>query len=593
MARSRPLCLEHFSSGAIGGAVWLLLAARVTLSAATPTLDELTSRALVALRSGQPATAELLLEQATLNYPASAGAWVLLGSAYSQLERAGDAIQAYRHALRLDPSSANALFNLGVLYLRRTNYREAAATLQRFCASHPRDAGALIAYAHALFRLGQATLASRIIAQAIRADDAPEFVVRASQVLLEANRPSDASHLLKSALERRPSCKDCRSRLARAEYRLAHHSKVVALLYEGGQPEAADDPLILASSLREIGRDQEVTDVLENAIHRFPGEKLLYLGLVQAYRSAGQYESLVRVLRKANDRWPQDAQFASPRPPPSGDARLIVERWGDVPVKELSPSQRSVLLRARLELNQFLLAEQLARATLALGNSPESTVITLANLLQVQQRDIEALAILEGQRSRFGDSSSYLFTLALTQFNLGRYASSYELVKAALGRRPDLDQAHFLGGHCLASQGLQKEALSHYESALELSPQKPRYQFQVGLLIQQLGRNNEAQPYLKRAVDLDSSFAAARYQLAKAYFDSGRPELALDQLQIAVKLDPADESSHYLLTRVYARLGRSQDVSEALARLRKVQAETREARHSLGSIPDAATSFGP
>jgi tetratricopeptide (TPR) repeat protein len=478
-----------------------------------------------------------------------------------------EALDAFQRALHLKPDEPNALFNSGILHMRRAEYARAGEALERFCKAHPGDSLALAAYATTLKYLGRTTQAREASVRAAAAAGTAEMALQAAQVLLDANFSSEAGVILRSAVGKWPGCDECVVVLARAEFQ----------------------------SLRELGRDYEAIDVLERALNRFPREKSAYADLVTAYADLGQAGAAERVMRTAAERWPDDKalQNALVNASRSESASATVQRLAGTPAAQLSAAERGKLLQAFLSLEKYEQAERFANVILSLGSAPESAVIALANLLQVAQRDTEALDLLNQQRSRFSNSSAYLFTLALSEFNVGRYAASFDFAQAALQRRPDMDQAHFLAGHSLASRGSLKEALECYQKALELAPAKARYQFQVGMLLQQLGRNAEAISHLERAIALDGAFSASRYELAKAYFHGDRMELAMDQLRATVKMDPDHEGAHFLLARIYTRLGQANEAAAAMVRLKEIQSGNHEARRNARQTALAAGMVTP
>lgn len=75
--------------------------------------------------------------------------------ALHQQQRYHEAIAAYRRALQLDPSLADAWYGLGCACLSQFAYGDAIAALQRVIALRPDAAGARCNLAEALFQIGQ------------------------------------------------------------------------------------------------------------------------------------------------------------------------------------------------------------------------------------------------------------------------------------------------------------------------------------------------------------------------------------------------------------------------------------------------------
>jgi Flp pilus assembly protein TadD len=81
------------------------------------------------------------------NEPESSMAWFGLGLAYDNLHRYGDAIDAYRQALRINPKNTSFRTNLGIAYTKLNRYSEAIDAYRQVLRIDPEDA-------HAWYNLG-------------------------------------------------------------------------------------------------------------------------------------------------------------------------------------------------------------------------------------------------------------------------------------------------------------------------------------------------------------------------------------------------------------------------------------------------------
>jgi predicted Zn-dependent protease len=119
----------------------------------------LTGRAEALIQLGRPAEAEPLLRAALKQEPRSAAAYTLLGSALAAREPAerfaAPAEAAFREALRLDPTSPNAAYGLGLLLLRQGRGREALVRFGDLVRRVPDSLRAGFQYARALSAAGR------------------------------------------------------------------------------------------------------------------------------------------------------------------------------------------------------------------------------------------------------------------------------------------------------------------------------------------------------------------------------------------------------------------------------------------------------
>ena len=95
------------------------------------------NRGIVALRSGDAATAEQSLGRALQLDPTLPLALNTLGVIYAQSGRDGEAIEVWRKAIDIEPKLYDALFNLAVIAGRNQRWGIARAALQRFLATAP------------------------------------------------------------------------------------------------------------------------------------------------------------------------------------------------------------------------------------------------------------------------------------------------------------------------------------------------------------------------------------------------------------------------------------------------------------------------
>lgn len=119
-----------------------------------PAASETVAQAELLIAEGEADEAIPLLLRAIDETPADLRARLNLGLAYEMIESPGDAEEAYRGALGVDPSFAEALNNLGALLRDTGRIEEAAATLRRAIESRPGFASAYLNLALTLEDLG-------------------------------------------------------------------------------------------------------------------------------------------------------------------------------------------------------------------------------------------------------------------------------------------------------------------------------------------------------------------------------------------------------------------------------------------------------
>lgn len=211
-------------------------------------------RLLNAHGQGEPALA--LIEKAVKLKPRNAGYRETLGQALARAGRHGEAIGAFRDALRLE-KSARANINLGVALAQAGEYGEAAQCFRRAMALDPASQAATIALAIACQRAGDAAGAEQALRRA--AELSPEDAVLVS----------DLAILLHTQ--------------GRAPEATAQFHKALSL--------APNDPTILARHavcLRDCGDLAASEAQFRAAIAQAPEDPLLHYGLAFTLLTAGR-----------------------------------------------------------------------------------------------------------------------------------------------------------------------------------------------------------------------------------------------------------------------------------------------------------------
>jgi len=537
------------------------------------------------LRTHNPQKACELLEKALTENPRSAEAWVLLGDSYAQLGFEGKATQSYEKAIKLDPSAAGALYNLGVLELNRDHLAEATHRLEAFRKLQPQDRGVLFPLAHCYFQLGRRAEAKRTLEGALSAaGNSWEVQFKAGQLLLANGEAEAAISPLEKALRLRPGALEGRVALATAVSLLGRHQRVVELLEGHLNSAESTGRFLLGSSLSSIGRHKEAIPLLEEAVHVQPKDKSWYLSLAKAYSGASQTSQAVQVLRQAQHQWPEDLEVRLALAQEllrGGNPATALGVLNSSAGSTRSPEELELYANCYVALNQLEQAERVARQAVDEGGAKESSLIVLANILQLEGRHPDVIALLERHRQKHAHSAPYLLTLGISYYSNGNYGEASSLFEGATSIDPRMAQAHYLQGNTLASLGKPELAVGHYEAALRLVPDHFLYHLHLGLVLSILGKKDQAEVHLRRSVELNSSHAPARYELAKVYAETSRDALACEQLEEAIKTDPEFESSYYLLSQIYARMGRDGDTSRMLKQFQFIQRQRREEKQAL------------
>lgn len=124
-------------------------------------------------KSGQFARAEEILASAIEIHPDNSGLWLHRGNAFRGLGNADSAVESYKTAVDLEPTSSEALNNLGLI-ICRTNPGEGLQYIRRAIEANPQNAQAHNTLGNALVNIGDLEGAQKSYLEAIRLADLTE-----------------------------------------------------------------------------------------------------------------------------------------------------------------------------------------------------------------------------------------------------------------------------------------------------------------------------------------------------------------------------------------------------------------------------------
>jgi tetratricopeptide (TPR) repeat protein len=130
----------------------------------------------------------------------------------------------------------------------------------------------------------------------------------------------------------------------------------------------------------------------------------------------------------------------------------------------------------------------------------------------------------------------------------------YDLSLGALNQilRQDLrnPEVYYLKGRNFRFKGDTAEAISSYQTALEMDPTYERAHLELGVMLL-AGDDETGLRYLRNTLSLNDSSTAARYQLAKYHQDRGEFTEAVDAYEALIVRDPQNGDALYNLATIW------------------------------------------
>ena len=195
----------------------------------------------------------------------------------------------------------------------------------------------------------------------------------------------------------------------------------------------------------------------------------------------------------------------------------------DSPYYSEATLRRVWALRARDQLPDAL---NLVDQVLARQPDSLSFVIEKADILHAQDKDVDALAVLDGRIKRAGDADftwQARFLQAMVYDSLDQWPKAEVAIKQAQTLAPDRPEVLNFLGYGWINQGQHvQEGMDLVRRALQLQPKSGAVIDSLGWGYYKLGNYDEALGFIEEAVQLDPSDAEVNDHLGDVYKAMGR-----------------------------------------------------------------------
>ena len=379
--------------------------------------------------------------------------------------------------------------------LTKVDYAEARVMFERAIELDPRFASAyvLLGYAH-------------LMDNAFGSSKDPRTLQKASELARKALTLDDSSakaHALLADVHR-----------ASGRYDQAISQAERALSLNSSDPAAYRS---MGNALNSIGKSEEAIRTIKKAIYLDPHHSVYYnTDLASAYRNLGRYDEATAVLEEALAQNPDwiPAYFEL--------AMNYCQSWG------VMQKEDPLMLDRALEAAEELLADD------------DSSVyayfaLSLVELLNKKHKEAianaEKLAVLAPERA---DGYALLATIFLS---MGRAGEAIEMVEKAMQLHPSLP-AWYLNTYASAQSlsGRQTEALATHKKVFDHHPSHAEaFRAHVGLAIlyDRLGQGKDAQTEAERILKLVPNFSVKIWGIRNPNIDQKRIEQDMAALRRA------------------------------------------------------------
>jgi len=177
-----------------------------------------------------------------------------------------------------------------------------------------------------------------------------------------------------------------------------------------------------------------------------------------------------------------------------------------------------------LNLEDNAAAERAFRAVLAIDPAHGPSLNNLGNVLVSENRQSEAVEVLQQARKKYPDDVVLLNTLGLALTRLGRFDEAEPILKAAVTINKNFAEGWSNLAKAKLDASRPDEAVPLLEQAVSIRPDYHIARYNLGLSLFQLGRIEEAIGHLEATLELEPDFPPAHHNLAMLCLLLGRYE---------------------------------------------------------------------
>jgi len=513
--------------------------------------------------NGEMDKALVKLKDLVTSKPDSADAHFNLGLIYarqSQPKDEEDAVTEFREAVRLDQGMDPARIALGRVLISLQKYSDAAPVVLDYTRHRPKDA-------QGFYTLSQAY-------QGLKRLDAAVDALEHAAVLdpRDAAIPFDLGMLLATAGQTNAAIQQLEAAERINPSDISAHNELALLLEQTGDKEGAR---VERAKLADLKSDSDKA----NAIAKF-NEK------AGEYLSAGNPKAAAESYGEALQLSPRDAKLHY-------NLSLALDRLGDFP-SERKELARTIELNPNLAVAQNQLgllalrggqqaeAEKLFKKTLAIDPTFSEAQSNLGVLYSQQGKNAEAAQLFQQAIENDPKYSKAYVNLGLLMSQQGAFSEAEQQFRRAIKIDPNYSGAYAALGMLQAKTGHGAEAVQSFQKAVTLEPPSAQAHLNLGIaLVDQFDRSGGFKEF-SEAARLDPKLAAAHCNLGRFFFETGAYEDADRELQTAIRLQPNYVSALYFLAltaKQENQVGRS---TELLQKVIALQPDNADAQYLLG-----------
>jgi len=258
------------------------------------------------------------------------------------------------------------------------------------------------------------------------------------------------------------------------------------------------------------------------------------------------------------------------------DARQLLEKA--VSLKPNDADYQAALAEVDAKMGQQADAIEHFRKAILLNPSDAEFRLGLAQVLQTENKDQEALRVLQVAHPSAGLSDAWHFSRGFSLFRSGRFTAASDEFKTVVEKPNFKGSASFFLGNIAYSQNDFEQAEQYLAVAVKLGDVPTNkaynaYTYDYGLVLMKLGRYEDAKAQFKASIERYDNDPLPWMFLGRCEEQMGNYSVAIEMLETSIKKNPDFQLSYYELARLQQRHGDPQRAAELFRKIGTMKEE--------------------
>ena len=161
------------------------------------------------------------------------------------------------------------------------------------------------------------------------------------------------------------------------------------------------------------------------------------------------------------------------------------------------------------------------------------------------------------------------------------YRTELSIWNDTVAKRPDNARAHNNLGLALQQAGRTREAVEHYEQALQIKPDYADAHYNLGIVFFREGKLSDAIGHFEQALRISPDYAKAHYNLGIVFLQGGKLGDAIGHFEEALRIDPDYAKAHANLGTALARAGKNEEAAAQFEQALRINPDLIEPLNNL------------